>query len=32
VHRDCDWHDWLADTLAIAAVLLPMQLARLRRR
>jgi hypothetical protein len=31
VHRDSDWHDWLADTLAIAAVLLPMQLARLRR-
>ena len=31
VHRDCDWHDWLADTLAIAAVLVPMQLARWRR-
>jgi hypothetical protein len=31
VHRDCDWHDWLADTLAIAAVLVPMQLVRLRR-
>ena len=31
VHRDCDWHDWLADTIAIAAVLVPMQLARWRR-
>jgi hypothetical protein len=31
VHRDCDWHDWLADSIAIAAVLIPMQLVRLRR-
>ncbi len=21
LHRDCDWHDWLADTLAIAVTL-----------
>ena len=21
LHRDCDWHDWVADTLAIMATL-----------
>ena len=21
LHRDCDWHDWLADTIAIAVTL-----------
>jgi hypothetical protein len=21
LHRDCDWHDWVADTIAIAAML-----------
>lgn len=31
VHRDADVKDWLADTIAIGAVLLPMQLARWRR-
>jgi len=25
LHRDCDWRDWLADTLAVAAVLLVMR-------
>ena len=28
LHRDCDWHDWLADTLAVAAVLLIMRFLR----
>lgn len=22
LHRDCDWHDWVADTIAIGAALL----------
>ena len=26
LHRDCDWRDWLADTLAVAAMLLVMRL------
>ena len=30
VHRDADWHDWLADTIAIFAVMLPMLVARWR--
>lgn len=30
VHRDADWHDWLADTIAIVAVMLPMLAARWR--
>lgn len=25
LHRDCDWRDWLADTLAVAVVLLMMR-------
>lgn len=25
LHRDCDWRDWVADTLAIAVVLLVMR-------
>lgn len=31
VHRDRDVHDWLADTIAIVAVLAPLYLARWRR-
>lgn len=30
VHRDADWHDWLADTLAILAVIAPIFIARWR--
>jgi hypothetical protein len=30
VHRDGDWHDWVADTVAILAVLAPMALVRWR--
>lgn len=30
VHRDADWRDWLADTVAIAAVLIPMVAVRVR--
>jgi hypothetical protein len=30
VHRDADWHDWLTDTIAIVAVMLPMLAARWR--
>ena len=26
LHRDCDWRDWLADTLAVAGVLLVLRL------
>lgn len=26
LHRDCDWRDWVADTLAVAAVLLVLRL------
>ena len=26
LHRDCDWRDWAADTLAVAVVLLVMRL------
>jgi hypothetical protein len=26
LHRDCDWHDWVADTLAITIALLIMRL------
>jgi hypothetical protein len=25
LHRDCDWRDWVADTLAVAAVLAVMR-------
>lgn len=25
LHRDCDWRDWMADTLAVAVVLLMMR-------
>jgi hypothetical protein len=25
LHRDCDWRDWVADTLAVAAALLLMR-------
>lgn len=28
VHRDADWHDWLADTIAIVAVIAPIFVAR----
>jgi hypothetical protein len=28
LHRDCDWRDWLADTLAVAAVLVALALLR----
>ncbi len=31
VHRDCDIGDWVADTTAVAAALLPMMLDRWRR-
>jgi VanZ family protein len=30
VHRDCDIYDWVADTIAIAAALAPLLLARWR--
>lgn len=26
LHRDCDWRDWAADTIAVAATLLVMRL------
>ena len=26
LHRDCDWRDWVADTLAVAVVLLVLRL------
>ena len=29
LHRDCDWHDWVADTLAIMATLGVIKLLRL---
>ena len=29
LHRDCDWHDWVADTLAIMATLGAIKLLRL---
>lgn len=28
VHRDCDWHDWLADTVAAGAALLFVRILR----
>jgi hypothetical protein len=28
LHRDCDWRDWLADTIAVAVVLLVLRLFR----
>lgn len=31
LHRDCDWRDWLADTLAVAVTLLIMRLLLLRK-
>lgn len=31
LHRDCDWRDWLADTLSVAVVLLILRLLRWRR-
>lgn len=31
IHRDCDIWDWVADTLAIAAALVPMAVGRWRR-
>lgn len=31
LHRDCDWRDWLADTLAVAGVLLVLRLVPWRR-
>jgi VanZ family protein len=30
IHRDCDYHDWIADTLAVAAVIAPTILVRWR--
>jgi VanZ family protein len=32
VHRDCDIHDWIADTLAVALVLAFVAVARVRER
>lgn len=26
LHRDCDWHDWVADTLAILATLVAIRM------
>ena len=30
LHRDCDFWDWVTDTIAIAVVIIPLGLARLR--
>ena len=32
LHRDCDWRDWVADTLAVTTVLLILRLVPWRRR
>ena len=30
LHRDCDWHDWVADTIGVALSLLIVRMLRLR--